>query len=39
MTGTSASTARRASLAVVVVSDDDDTSPDAVATYVRFLQR
>jgi len=28
-----------ASLAVVVVSDDDDTSPDAVATYVRFLQQ
>ncbi len=28
-----------ASLAVVVVSDDDDTSPDAVATYVQFLQR
>ncbi|MGZ3447091.1 MAG: choice-of-anchor D domain-containing protein, partial [Myxococcaceae bacterium] len=27
-----------ASLAVVVVSDDDDTSADAVATYVRFLQ-
>jgi hypothetical protein len=27
-----------ASLAVVVVSDDDDTSPDAVATYVHFLQ-
>jgi hypothetical protein len=27
-----------ASLAVVVVSDDDDTSPDTVATYVRFLQ-
>jgi HYDIN/CFA65/VesB-like, Ig-like domain/Cep192 domain 4 len=28
-----------ASLAVVVVSDDDDTSPDAVDTYVRFLQQ
>jgi hypothetical protein len=28
-----------ASLAVVVVSDDDDTSPDAVTTYVRFLQQ
>ena len=28
-----------ASLAVVVVSDDDDTSPDTVATYVRFLQQ
>jgi hypothetical protein len=28
-----------ASLAVVVVSDDDDTSPDSVATYVRFLQQ
>ena len=28
-----------ASLAVVVVSDDDDTSPDAVDTYVRFLEQ
>ena len=28
-----------ATLAVVVVSDDDDTSPDAVSTYVRFLQQ
>ncbi|HZX40444.1 MAG TPA: hypothetical protein VFE93_01320, partial [Myxococcaceae bacterium] len=28
-----------ASLAVVLVSDDDDTSPDAVTTYVHFLQQ
>jgi len=28
-----------ASLAVVVVADNDDTSPDAVSTYVSFLQQ
>ena len=38
-TGTWASTGRPRRLAVVVVSDDDDTSPDAVSTYVRFLQQ